>query len=123
MLLAQAIATIEPEVAAGEARTAMGILERVGAVREADAAASLVRALSGEGRSGPRARATLSRREQEVLDLIAEGLTNAEIAARLFISTKTAGHHVSNILMKLGVRSRAEAVAWAMRSRRSGQPA
>ena len=47
--------------------------------------------------------------------MIAEGLTNAEIAERLFISTKTPGNHVSNILMRLGLRSRAEVAAWTLR--------
>lgn len=60
----------------------------------------------------------MSRREHEVLRLVREGLTNAEIAARLFISTKTAGHHVGNILMKTGLRSRGEAAAWALRAER-----
>ncbi len=81
--------------------------------------ASLVRTLTGEGRSGPKACGTLSKREQDVLALVSEGLTNAEIAARLYISTKTAGHHVSNILMKLGLRSRPEAAAWALPSAQS----
>jgi DNA-binding CsgD family transcriptional regulator/tetratricopeptide (TPR) repeat protein len=51
----------------------------------------------------------LTQREQEVLELISTGLTNAEIAGKLFISPKTAGHHVSAVLTKLGVTSRAEA--------------
>jgi DNA-binding NarL/FixJ family response regulator len=51
----------------------------------------------------------LTDREVEVLRLVADGLTNAEIAARLFISPKTASVHVSNVLRKLEVESRREA--------------
>ena len=50
-----------------------------------------------------------------MLALLGEGLTNAEIAARLYISTKTAGNHVSNVLSKLHLRSRTEAAAFAVR--------
>ena len=52
----------------------------------------------------------LTDRELEVLDLLDEGLRNAEIAGRLHLSEKTVGHHVSSILTKLGVSSRLEAV-------------
>jgi DNA-binding NarL/FixJ family response regulator len=55
----------------------------------------------------------ISAREAEVLAALGEHLTNAEIGARLFISTKTAGNHVSSILSKLNLRSRAEAAAFA----------
>jgi DNA-binding NarL/FixJ family response regulator len=55
----------------------------------------------------------LTRREAEILALLSEGLRNAAIARRLFVSTKTVDHHVSAILAKLGVPSRAEAVAMA----------
>jgi DNA-binding NarL/FixJ family response regulator len=48
-----------------------------------------------------------------VLELIREGCSNADIAARLYISPKTAEHHVSRVLSKLGVRSRAEAAVLA----------
>jgi DNA-binding NarL/FixJ family response regulator len=51
-----------------------------------------------------------------VLDLVAEGLTNGQIGERLFISTKTASVHVSNILAKLGVARRTEAAALAVRA-------
>jgi DNA-binding NarL/FixJ family response regulator len=57
----------------------------------------------------------LTTREREVAALLTEGLTNGEIARRLFISTKTASVHVSNIVAKLGVASRATAAAWAAR--------
>ena len=60
--------------------------------------------------------AALTPREREVAALLAEGLTNAEVARRLYISTKTAAVHVSNILAKLGMGSRAEVAAWAVRT-------
>jgi DNA-binding NarL/FixJ family response regulator len=55
----------------------------------------------------------LTEREREVLDLVARGLTNAEIARRLFVSDKTVRNHVSNVFAKLHVAGRAEAVARA----------
>ncbi len=57
----------------------------------------------------------LTAREREVLILLAEGYTNRRIAATLFISDSTAGVHVSNILGKLGVSTRTEAAAIAVR--------
>jgi DNA-binding CsgD family transcriptional regulator len=57
----------------------------------------------------------LTRRESEILALLGDGLRNSSIAQRLFVSPKTIEHHVSAILAKLGVSSRAEAVAAARR--------
>jgi DNA-binding NarL/FixJ family response regulator len=57
----------------------------------------------------------LSRREREVLSLVAAGKTNRAIAAELFISEKTVARHVSNIFVKLQLSSRSEATAYAYR--------
>jgi len=59
--------------------------------------------------------ANLTPRELEVLALLGDGLTNAEIAERLFLSEKTVAHHVSAILRKLGVANRVQAVTEATR--------
>jgi DNA-binding CsgD family transcriptional regulator len=71
----------------------------------------------GPAVDGPEA---LTPREREVVALLAEGLTNAELARRLFISPKTAAVHVSNILAKLGMGSRTEVAAWAVREGLTG---
>lgn len=60
-------------------------------------------------------RGSLTPREREVLQLLAEGLEQSEIADRLIISAKTVGSHIERILAKLGVHSRAQAVAAAYR--------
>jgi two-component system, NarL family, response regulator DegU len=59
----------------------------------------------------------LSDREQEILDLVAQGLRNKEIAARLCIAEKTVKNHVSNILKALQVNSRTEAAMKAVKNR------
>jgi predicted ATPase/DNA-binding CsgD family transcriptional regulator len=76
--------------------------------------AERTRHLAG-GSAVPQALAPLSEREREVFGLLAAGRTNPEIAAALFISRKTAEHHVSSILTKLGLGNRAEAAALAGR--------
>ena len=116
LLLARAVADEDHTVAAAEAQAALRAFDALGAARDADATASFLRSLGVKAaRSGPRGLDPLTRREAEVLSLLGEGLSNPEIATRLFISRKTVENHVANILSKLGVRSRGEATAYATR--------
>jgi DNA-binding NarL/FixJ family response regulator len=114
--LAKALSAESPAAAVDLARRARNELDGLGASHEADAAAALMRSLGAKGRAGPKTAGLLSRRELEVLRLLAEGLSNREIAERLFISPKTAEHHVSRVYAKLGVSTRAEAAAYAVRN-------
>jgi DNA-binding CsgD family transcriptional regulator len=113
--LARVIAPGTPDVAAVEARLALATFEGLGAARDVDAAAGLLRQLGLGGRAWARGGGTLTNRETEVVSLLAAGLSNAEIAERLYISRRTAEHHVASILSKLGLRNRAEAAAYAVR--------
>jgi ATP/maltotriose-dependent transcriptional regulator MalT len=98
---------------------ALEIMERLGATAAANALRRRMRA-KGVLKIPRGSRTTtrnhpqgLTKREVQVLDLLAQGMKNAAIAKRLFVSTKTVDHHVSAILTKLGVPSREEAVAFA----------
>jgi len=114
LLCAAVLRTDEPEVAKSEARAALAVFEDLAAGRDADAAAALLRELGVKAaRAGPRGTGTLTKRESEVLDLLTEGLSNPEIAQRLYLSRKTVEHHVAAILAKLGARNRAEALRLA----------
>ncbi|MEU7830583.1 AAA family ATPase [Nonomuraea sp. NPDC049129] len=102
----------DPESARELLREAAAIAERLGSAplrQEVEAAAA-------SGRVRLTAEPGLSARELEVLELVAEGLSNRQIAERLFISARTSGVHVSNIMAKLGVASRVEAAALARRT-------
>jgi ATP/maltotriose-dependent transcriptional regulator MalT len=114
--LARALAADAPEVARDEARTAFAAFQDLGASRAMDAAAAVLRELGAGTPARRRSYGELTGREQEVLGLLARGMSNGQIAQTLFISEKTAGHHVSRILSKLGVRNRAEAAAHAART-------
>ncbi len=113
--LARAIAQPAAEVAVAEGRAALRTFERLGASADADAAAALLRRVGGAGRAWPKHYGALTKRETEVLALLATGCSNAEIAERLVISRRTAEHHVAHILSKLDLRSRGEAAAFAVR--------
>ena len=113
MELARTLVDSEKPLAISEARAALAAFDRLGAIPDADSAAAFLRDLGVKGRTGPKNLELLTKRETEVLRLVAQGFSNGEIAERLFISVKTAGHHVSSILSKLGLRSRTEAAAFA----------
>ena len=114
--LARTLAASAPAAAAREGKLALATFERLGALPDADAAAGFLRGLGvAAGRAWPRGTTSLTRRENEVLGLLAEGRSNAQIAERLVISTRTAEHHVASILSKLDLRSRSQAAAYALR--------
>jgi DNA-binding CsgD family transcriptional regulator/tetratricopeptide (TPR) repeat protein len=114
--LARALSTSAPAAATREGKLALAAFNRLGARADADAAAGLLRGFGvASGRSWPRGASGLTVREREVLALLAEGCSNAQIAERLVISVRTAEHHVASILSKLDLGSRAEAAAYAVR--------
>ena len=92
-------------VAAGESLLAPGVTRRV-----IDA---FIRRPAGLGRTIDRRLALLTPRELEVLGLLARGMSNLDIAQRLFVSEGTTKTHVSNVLSKLGLRDRVQAVIFA----------
>jgi len=111
-------------VAAGRRADAASVLADAGAhadslahepLRREVAAFGAASGLTENDRDQDAALAELTARERQVLELIAEGLSNGQIAQRLFISVKTASVHVSAILRKLGVASRTEAAVLATR--------
>jgi DNA-binding NarL/FixJ family response regulator len=96
------------------------ITEVVEAVRktaagEAMLSPHIVTRLVAELRQKAEDKTTLSARETEILQLVGEGLTNTEIANRLFISESTVRTHLQRLLNKLHLRNRAEAIAYAVR--------
>ncbi|MEY2478820.1 MAG: hypothetical protein QOG87_4135 [Actinomycetota bacterium] len=101
-------------LAPGEAADALGAEARAGRI-DADAATAVI---AEAGQAAPSLRpprpAGLSDREMEVLALVAEGCSNAEVAERLFISRRTAEHHVQHVYAKVGVSTRAAAALFAV---------
>ena len=114
--LAESLATAgDRSAAAHEAVEARDAADRLGARPLREAVDALARRARLDLGAGAAEHLVLTPREEEVLRLVAEGLTNRQIGRRLQISEKTASVHVSNILAKLDVSGRAEAVSVAHR--------
>ena len=114
---AGALSYLLKDVSPPELVTAVEKASRGEAVLHPRIAAQIVENLqNNQARAEQNPLMTLSRRESEVLRLIAEGLPNAQIAERLFISEKTVKSHVGNILSKLHLADRTQAAVYAWRS-------
>ena len=100
-----------------EAQAAHACLRELGAGPDIERARRMVHRCDSTGGGQP---ALISRRETDVLCLLSEGLTNRQISERLFISEHTVHRHVTNILRKLDVSSRAAAAAYAVRAGLAG---
>jgi NarL family two-component system response regulator LiaR len=103
------------EVSSSELAEAIRKVARGEAVLHPRVAARVIQELHGARRDQPNAFTELSERELDVLKLVAEGRSNAEIAERLVISEKTVKSHVSNILDKLHLEDRTQAAVYAWR--------
>jgi LuxR family maltose regulon positive regulatory protein len=114
-LAASLIALGRTDAAEREATAALECLLELGASAEADRARRLLAACAHDGGGGV-ALQEVTRREREVLGLLAEGLTNRQIAERLVVSEHTVHRHVTNILRKLDLPSRTAAAAHAVRA-------
>ncbi len=116
--IAEALMTIQPIVnalAAGLAHSGRTAVGGLGQQQHAVSAAAISHS-SAVGQRGPLPPSSgLTRREREVLALLCQRLTDPEIAARLFISPRTASSHVANLLGKLGAANRREAAGIAVR--------
>ena len=112
---AGAVSYVLKEIGPGELAEAVRKAAAGEAVLHPRVAARVVRELHGARRDEPNAFRELSNRELEVLKLIADGLNNAEIAGRLYVSEKTVKSHVSNILGKLHLADRTQAAVYAWR--------
>jgi DNA-binding CsgD family transcriptional regulator len=116
LAVARATRSVDMEAAVEEARGALATFEDLGAVPDADAVTALLREWGVRAvRRGRNALGGLTAREREILALLGDGLSNREIAARLFITTKTVEHHVGHVLAKLDLKRRGEAAAFAVR--------
>jgi DNA-binding NarL/FixJ family response regulator len=116
LLLARVQCELDPEVAEAEGRAALAVFKNLGAVTDAGATTTVLREI--EAKTRKRTGETpdligLTRRELEVLRLVAQGMSDKEIATNLVLSRHTVHRHIHSILTKLALPSRAAAAAYA----------
>jgi DNA-binding CsgD family transcriptional regulator/tetratricopeptide (TPR) repeat protein len=115
LAIAESVGDRNPQFAVREAGLARTGFAAIGAQPGADRAAAVLRRLGVRQAGGARTGAALSRREEEVARMVGLGMSNDQIAARLFLSQRTVESHVSSVLRKLGMTSRVEIAAYAAR--------
>ncbi|MFF8773904.1 response regulator [Kitasatospora sp. NPDC015120] len=111
--IARAIADVRSGAAGLAPQVQLRLLERLSGDAPAPAGGPAAQAELPDG---------LTAREAQVLGLIAQGLSNTEIARRLYVSPATVKTHINNLFAKTGVRDRAQAVAYAFRNGITGSP-
>jgi DNA-binding CsgD family transcriptional regulator len=109
---AQVLANSDPASATTTATHALAVFDELRAIAAGDRARRLLRGLGARPKPRERRPGVLSDREIEVAGLIAQGLSNAAAAKRLFLSPRTVTSHLDHIYRRLDLKSRAELAQW-----------
>lgn len=115
LLRAGAIGCVSAGLTPDELAAALRQAARGEVTLSADLSRQVIAELTRALEPGPDAVARLSRREEEILGLLCDGLTNKEIGQRLYLSVRTVENHLASLYSKLGVRTRTEAAVTALR--------
>ena len=119
-IMAGAAAYLLKQITGADLIAAVRTVAAGGSLLDPGAMAIVLERLRRRGQPDDPRFATLSPRERRILDLIADGLTNRQIGAELYLAEKTVKNHVSSLLQKLGFSRRTEAAVYATERRRTG---
>ncbi len=114
-IMAGAAGFVLKQVRGGDLVGAIRQVARGESLLDPTVTARVLARLRGDGAQLDEGIADLTSQERKILDLVAEGMTNRQIAEKVFLAEKTVKNYVSNILMKLGLSRRAEAAAFMAR--------
>jgi two-component system, NarL family, response regulator DevR len=114
-IMAGAAGFVLKQVRGGDLVGAIRQVARGESLLDPTVTARVLARLRGDGATADDGTAELTPQERKILDLVAEGMTNRQIAEKVFLAEKTVKNYVSNILMKLGLSRRAEAAAFMAR--------